>query len=64
MRESEAEDEWMSAAAGQSGAIVSSVPTLLISAGYIEPQAAEVQEGDHTDIKSFSHLFQKSLIKV
>lgn len=43
--EAEAEDEWMSAAAGQSGAIVSSVPTLLISAGYIEPQAAEVEEG-------------------
>lgn len=54
----------MSAAPGESAAIVSSVPTLLISAGNIEPWAQRQKREDHTDIKSFSHLFQKSLIKV
>lgn len=53
----------MSAAPGESGAIVSSVPTLLISSGYIEPWAQRRKREDRTCIKSFSHLSQKSLIK-
>lgn len=55
----------MSTAPRESAAIVSSAPTLLISAGNIEPKARKKEKEDRTDIKSFPPSFpKKSLIKV
>lgn len=54
----------MSTAPRESSAMVSSAPTLLISVGNIELWARRKEREDHTDIKSFSHPLQKSLIKV
>lgn len=53
----------MSAAPGGSGAIVSSVPRVLISAGYMDPWVQSYERAGHACIKPFSYLSQKSLIK-
>lgn len=53
----------MSAAPGQNGAIVSSVPSALISAGCMDSWVQRYERAGHAYIKSFSYLFQKSLIK-
>lgn len=49
----------MRAAPGENGAIVSSVPSLLISAGCMDPWVQRYERVGHTYIKSFSYLFQK-----
>lgn len=51
----------MRAAPGENGAIVSSVPSLLISAGCMDPWVQRYEKAGHTYIKSFSYLFQKNL---
>lgn len=53
----------MSAAPGENRAIVSSVPSVLISAGSMDPWVQRYEWAGLAYIKSFSYLFQKSLIK-
>lgn len=53
----------MRAAPGENGAIVSSVASLLISAGYMDACVQRYERAGHAYIKSFSYLFQKSFIK-
>lgn len=49
----------MRAAPGENGAIVSSVPSLLISAGCMDPRVQRYERAGHAYIKSFSYLLQK-----
>lgn len=49
----------MSAAPGENGEIVSSVPGVLIFGGCMDPWVQRSERAGHAYIKSFSYLFQK-----